>query len=45
MVLLGIVDSKYNFLMADFGRNGRNSDVCIIENTEFYDKLISLKLT
>lgn len=44
MVLLAIVDSKYNFLMADFGTNGRISDGGVIENTKFYDKLISGEL-
>uniref|UniRef100_A0A2H1WJ06 SFRICE_039895 n=1 Tax=Spodoptera frugiperda TaxID=7108 RepID=A0A2H1WJ06_SPOFR len=39
MVLLAIVDSKYRFIMCDFGTNGRVSDGDVLQNTVFYKKL------
>lgn len=39
MVLLGIVNAKYEFLLADFGTNGRISDGGVLQNTKFYEML------
>lgn len=39
IVLLGLVDANYNFLMADVGVNGRVSDGGVIEMTEFFARL------
>lgn len=39
MVLLAICDANYEFLMCDFGINGRISDGGVIEYTRFYKKL------
>nr|CAI5839359.1 unnamed protein product [Callosobruchus analis] len=39
MVLMAIVDAKYRFLLADFGRNGRISDGGVLQNTKFLEKL------
>ena len=39
MVLLAIVDAKYQFLMCDFGTNGRVSDGGVLQNTKFFEKL------
>jgi hypothetical protein len=39
MVLMGIANANYEFIMCDFGTNGRVSDGGVIENTVFYDKL------
>lgn len=44
MVLLAVVDSKYNFLMADFATNEHISDDGVIETTKFYVKLVSGEL-
>jgi hypothetical protein len=41
MVLLAIVDAKYQFLMCDFGTNGRISDGGVLQNTKFCHKLLS----
>ncbi|XP_071051271.1 putative nuclease HARBI1 [Onthophagus taurus] len=40
IVLLGIVNSNCEFLLVDVGTNGRISDGGVIENTNFYNKLI-----
>ena len=39
MILLAIVDSKYQFIMCDFSRNGRISDGDVLQNTKFFEKL------
>lgn len=39
LVLLGIANANYEFIMVNFGINGRVSDGGVIECTEFYDKL------
>lgn len=39
MVLLAIVDAKYQFIMCDFGTNGRISDGGVLQNTKFFKKL------
>lgn len=44
MVLLGIVNANYEFIMVDFGINKRISDGGVIENTIFYEKLKEKKL-
>ena len=35
MLLLGIVDARYRFILADFGINGRISDGGVLQNTFF----------
>lgn len=44
LVLLAVANANYEFIMCDFGTNGRISDGGVIENTAFYDKLIHGKL-
>lgn len=39
MVLMGIANAKYEFILCDFGINGRISDGGVINRTTFYDKL------
>ncbi|XP_026475902.1 uncharacterized protein LOC113381140 [Ctenocephalides felis] len=39
MVLLAIVNAKYQFIVCDFGVKGRISDRGILQTTELYDKL------
>ena len=39
MVLMAVVNSNYEFIVCEFGINGRNSDGGVIEQTKFYDKL------
>nr|CAI5843806.1 unnamed protein product [Callosobruchus analis] len=39
MVLLAVVDARYQFIMCDFGVNGRISDGGVLQNTTFYEKL------
>lgn len=39
LVLMAIVDANYQFLLCDFGTNGRISDGGVLQNTEFYEKL------
>lgn len=39
MVLLAIADANYQFIMCDFGTNGRISDGGVLKNTIFYEKL------
>jgi len=38
MVLLAIVNADYQFIMCDFGTNGRISDGGVLNNTKFYEK-------
>lgn len=38
MVLLAIVNADYQFIMCDFGTNGRISDGGFLNNTKFYEK-------
>lgn len=44
LVLMVIVNANYEFILCDFGTNGRISDGGIFENTTFYDKLKNNKL-
>ncbi|XP_077306302.1 uncharacterized protein LOC143925721 [Lithobates pipiens] len=39
IIMLAVVDAKYNFLYLDIGKNGRNSDGSVIQQTEFYHRL------
>jgi len=39
LVLMGIANANYEFIMVHFGINGRVSDGGVIEYTEFYHKL------
>lgn len=39
LVLMAIVNANYEFIMCDFGVNGRISDGGVIEYTQFYRKL------
>lgn len=39
LVLMAIANANYEFIMCDFGTNGRVSDGGVIENTVFYQKL------
>lgn len=40
LVLIAIVNAKYEFIMCHFGTNGRVSDGGVLENTAFYNKLL-----
>nr|CAI5837492.1 unnamed protein product [Callosobruchus analis] len=44
MVLLAVVDARYQFIMCDFGVNGRISDGGVLQNTTFYEKLQNKQL-
>lgn len=44
IVLMALVNSNYEFIFVDVGKNGRLSDGGVIECTEFYHKLINRKL-
>nr|CAI5851482.1 unnamed protein product [Callosobruchus analis] len=44
MVLLAVVDARYQFIMCDFGVNGRISDGGLLKNTTFYEKLENKQL-
>ncbi|XP_045121644.1 uncharacterized protein LOC123510495 [Portunus trituberculatus] len=44
MVLLAIVDAKYQFLQVDFRTNGRISDCGVLQNTSFFEKLVNENL-
>ncbi|XP_061717342.1 putative nuclease HARBI1 [Cydia pomonella] len=39
MVLMAIVDAQYQFILCDFGTNGRISDGGVLQNTTFFQKL------
>ncbi|XP_060860280.1 uncharacterized protein LOC132937465 [Metopolophium dirhodum] len=39
LVLMAIVNANYEFILCDFGTNGRVSDGGVIENTNLYNKL------
>lgn len=39
MVLMAVVNANYEFIIAEFGVNGRISDGGVIEHTKFYSKL------
>lgn len=45
LVLMAIVNANYEFILCDFGTNGRVSDGGVIENTLFYEKLKNGKLS
>lgn len=40
IVMLAIVNANYEFMYLDIGKNGRNSDASIINQTEFYKRLM-----
>lgn len=44
LVLMAVVNANYEFIMCDFGVNGRISDGGVIEYTQFYQKLKDGKL-
>ena len=44
IVLLGPVDSKYEFIFIDVGCQGRISEGVVFRNTEIYNRLISDEL-
>ncbi|KAJ8913965.1 hypothetical protein NQ315_008956 [Exocentrus adspersus] len=44
IVLMGIANSNYEFILFDVGTNGRVSDCCVINNTSFYKALVAGKL-
>ncbi|RVE48412.1 hypothetical protein evm_006973 [Chilo suppressalis] len=44
MVLMAIVDANYEFLLVDFGTNGRISDGGVLQNTKFFEMLQDNKL-
>ncbi|XP_071054141.1 uncharacterized protein [Onthophagus taurus] len=44
IVLMGIVNANYEFLMVDVGANGRVSDAGVFSNTFFYKKLVEKNL-
>lgn len=39
MILMAAVNANYEFIISEFGMNGRISDGGVIENTNFYNKL------
>lgn len=39
LVLMAVVDAEYQFIMCDFGTNGRVSDGGVLRNTKFFEKL------
>ncbi|CAH1983790.1 unnamed protein product [Acanthoscelides obtectus] len=45
MVLLAIVDARYQFIMCSFGVNGRISAGGVLQTTTFYDKLQKRQLS
>lgn len=44
IVLMALVNSNYEFIFVDVGKNGRLSDGGVIEYTDFYDKLMKSEL-
>nr|XP_022903540.1 uncharacterized protein LOC111415891 isoform X1 [Onthophagus taurus] len=44
-VLMALVNSNYEFIFVDVGKNGRLSDGGVIEYTDFYDKLMKSELS
>lgn len=42
--MLAVVNANYEFMYVDIGKNGRNSDGSIIDQTEFYKRLKEGKL-
>lgn len=44
LVLMAIVNANYEFIMVEFGANGRLSDGGVVEFTPFYRKLINNEL-
>lgn len=44
MVLMAIVDANYEFLLVDFGTNGRISDGGVLQNTKFFEMLQNNKM-
>lgn len=44
MVLMAIVDANYEFLLVDFGTNGRISDGGVLQNIKFFEMLQDKKM-
>ncbi|XP_045453417.1 uncharacterized protein LOC123662651 [Melitaea cinxia] len=44
MVLMAIVETNYEFLLVDFGTNGRISDGGVLQNTKFFEMLQDNKM-
>lgn len=44
MVLSGLVNAKYQFMLVDFGTNRRISDGSVLRNTTFFEKLLNEEL-
>lgn len=44
IVLMGLVNSNYEFIYVDVGKNGRLSDGGVLEYTEFHRKLLANEL-
>lgn len=44
MVLLGLVNAKYQFMLVDFGTTGKISDEGIVQSTTFFEKLLNEEL-
>lgn len=44
IVLMALVNSNYEFIFVDVGKNGRLSDGGVLECTEFYRKLLNSEL-
>lgn len=45
MILLGLVNANYQFMLVDFGTKGRISDGSVLQNTTFFEKLINEELS
>lgn len=45
MILLGLVNANYQFMLVDFGTNGSISDEGVLQNTTFFEKLINKELS
>lgn len=44
MVLMALANANYEFILCDFGTNGRVSDGGVLDHTKFYDKLVNCSL-
>ncbi|XP_035917738.1 uncharacterized protein LOC118515144 [Anopheles stephensi] len=44
VVLLAVADANYSFIMCDVGASGSNSDGGCIQNTKFYQRLLTQQL-
>lgn len=41
IILMAVVNANYEFMYLDIGKNGRNSDAGVIDQTEFYKRLLN----